>query len=449
MRFALPVLVALTWTTAVPAANHYIRDGATGAPPCSDWSLEQACDALPDTLIRGDTYYLADGTYPGRTLDTPAANGSIITIKKATATDHGSEVGWQSTLGDGQATFAGPFDFMTHDWVVDGQTRNDSDWFDAAAYGFAIGSSADEYQLSGHNYGNIPSNIQVRYVYLPGWAAPLPDVTRRIYAVDWDDYDGGSEATGLVFSHMYVSGSNNVWFIRTTRGTIIEYSASDGVKSNSANHGEIVNCYYSVFDTTIRYNIFRNAFLGNGGTALIAIAVPHPGNVQPRIDIYGNLFANYQTGDAAIGFLGNSDNGGYCKNCNIYNNTFVNGAGGTGIQFPDGSGNVIQNNLFVNSGDVPSTSAPGSIISHNAFGPGAGSFGSDAQANVPTSIFMNYAAGDFRLAMATAPGVVQPDNRDLTHQTRGADGVWDRGAYEFDSGADHTPPAPPNMLLVQ
>ncbi len=167
---ALPVLLALTWTSTAQAANHYIRDGATGTAPCSDWSMANACDSLPATLIRGDTYYVADGTYPGRTLDTETASNLVITIRKATASDHGTDTGWLSTFGDGQATFTGPFDFETHDWVIDGQTRDENDWFDSSAYGFSIGDSTDEYQLSGQNYGIIPSNIQVRYVYLPGWS---------------------------------------------------------------------------------------------------------------------------------------------------------------------------------------------------------------------------------------------------------------------------------------
>ena len=41
------------------AADQYVRDGASGDG--SDWT--NAWDDLPGALIRGDTYYMADGNY--------------------------------------------------------------------------------------------------------------------------------------------------------------------------------------------------------------------------------------------------------------------------------------------------------------------------------------------------------------------------------------------------
>jgi hypothetical protein len=45
------------------AASHYIREGAAGKQDGSDW--ENAHTQLPPNLVRGDTYYITDGTYPG------------------------------------------------------------------------------------------------------------------------------------------------------------------------------------------------------------------------------------------------------------------------------------------------------------------------------------------------------------------------------------------------
>jgi hypothetical protein len=50
---------------------------------------------------------------------------------------------------------------------------------------------------------------------------------------------------------------------------------------------------------------------------------------------------------------------------------------------------------------------------------------------------VNLAGGDFRLAAATAAGspLAAPFNFDPTGKTRGADGTWDRGAFEFGSSS--------------
>src|SRR5574337_727949 len=74
------------------AAAHYIRQGASGTA-CSDWGAN-ACNALPSTLVRGDIYYIAGGSYSGRTFSTPESGTALITIKGATIADHGTDVGW-------------------------------------------------------------------------------------------------------------------------------------------------------------------------------------------------------------------------------------------------------------------------------------------------------------------------------------------------------------------
>src|SRR5687767_4517693 len=82
----------------VEAANHYIRAGAAGSVPCSDWTSANACNALPATLVRGDTYYIAGGNYAGYTFDDAAVGTTTITIKHATINDHGTATGWNDAF---------------------------------------------------------------------------------------------------------------------------------------------------------------------------------------------------------------------------------------------------------------------------------------------------------------------------------------------------------------
>src|SRR5690348_11914306 len=103
-------LALLLILVALPAlgANHYIRAGATGNGSGTDWT--NACSGFSGScaisgLVRGDTYYVADGSYGSQTFDTANSGSSVITIIKATVANHGTATGWSDTFGDGQAVF--------------------------------------------------------------------------------------------------------------------------------------------------------------------------------------------------------------------------------------------------------------------------------------------------------------------------------------------------------
>jgi hypothetical protein len=126
--------------------------------------------------------------------------------------------------------------------------------------------------------------------------------------------------------------------------------------------------------------------LTGGGTALVAIATGRSESEKPQFDIYGNVFQNFNVGDGAIGFLGNGANGGNCTKCRVFNNTFIRAVSADGVQFPDGSDNMIVNNVWVNAGNPPSI-AEGlqGTVSFNAFGPSGNGVGTNAQLSVPSA----------------------------------------------------------------
>jgi hypothetical protein len=441
-------------SVAAEAANHYVRAGASGSANGNDWT--NAYTSLPAALTRGDTYYVAAGTYPAYTFDDAESGTSIITIKKATATDHGTDLGWQATYGTGQSIFNSVLRFDRGNYIFDGQIRDESNWFNGAAYGFVVTHNNQDQNIIIGSSGRASNNVTIKYTYVDAIVGNLPSATIRRYAIDTDTY-GGPLQTGLVFHRMFVNGSNNIWFIRTTNGAIIEYCASKGAAGNAGNHGEVINLYFSAENSIIRYNQITQAYKAGGGTALIAIADALGTSTPPKTEIYGNIFWDYGSTDGTIGFLGNASNGGNCTNCVVVNNTFVDGDGestsGWGVQFPQGSGNIVRNNLFIMGGGTPVTSlalGTGGTNSHNGFGTGAGSSGTNAQTNVPTSIFLGYSGyTSFRLAAPTAAGVAlsAPYDRDMFGNLRGADGNWDRGALEF-TGSVITAPAPPQNVRV-
>ena len=95
---------------------HYIRGGANGGG--GDW--EDALPALPEVLERGHVYFVAAGDYPGYVFDDPEAGDAEIRVLRASAADHGTEVGWAAAYAEGEATF-GPLAFISGRYAVDGR----------------------------------------------------------------------------------------------------------------------------------------------------------------------------------------------------------------------------------------------------------------------------------------------------------------------------------------
>src|SRR3989338_753419 len=73
VAIALLITIEPSWA----AANHYVRSGATGSGSGSDWA--NACadftgSCAVASLVRGEVYYVATGTYGSRTFNTHPKN---------------------------------------------------------------------------------------------------------------------------------------------------------------------------------------------------------------------------------------------------------------------------------------------------------------------------------------------------------------------------------------
>jgi hypothetical protein len=383
--------------------------GASWADPLSD---------LPRSPERGLVYFLAAGSYGSRVFDTPASGEQVIEIRRATATDHGTDTGWDTRYAEGPARFDSPVLFSSSHWVFDGGRRNEADWFDGESYGFRV-DNAGEYQnivIWNERASVDTSFVTVRRVFVDAIVG-LPTAPVRMYAIDTDRY-GEAVSEGLRFQGMYVRGSNNVWFLRTTEGALLEYSASDLADSNDANHGEVVNLYFSGNNATVRFNRWRDEFIGTTGTALVAITA------ADGLSFYGNVVDHFSVGDGALGFGGRET-----SHNRVFNNTFVRGVGyNSGTAWGDGTDNEVFNNLWIDCGRVTIEG----LHDHNGFSDGNARGEENAQTDLSAAAFVNAAGGDFRLARATQPGRVleAPYDRDISGALRGDDGEFDRGAYE-------------------
>lgn len=419
------------------AANHYIRDGGTastsGTGSCTGWDTASACDTLPATLVRGDTYYIADGTYAAYTFSTANSGTTVITVKKATAADHGTDTNWVSTYGDGQADFTGGWQIYTDYYVFNGQSRN-SNWRTGAVdqYGFKVANTRID-----NGAGTGGDNLTFNYIDFHGGGRDTGDGDDVIY-----DLVGG---TNITFQYCALRDSDRTIFL--TRGTptnwLIEYSYIARNASSAAIHGEI-HSSTSSSNFTWRYNVIEDP----EGTAVWAFI--NDGTADNWY-IYGNVIFHSSSynreGISGVMYVANdASNDNTLNGLRFYNNTIWNIQGlWSGVVIQQGTDDLVYNNIWSQSA-TPNNS--GGTYNYNTYYATTTQFDSNAQ-TVGTQPLTSPSTGDFTLVAATTAGttLASPYNTDPTGATRGADGVFDRGAFEYQAGGAG-PSVPSNFRLV-
>jgi parallel beta-helix repeat protein len=467
---------------------YYVRSDATGAGDGSDWT--NAYTKLPDKLERGSTYYIADGNYTGHTFDDDEDGEKYIYIKKAIQSAHGTDTGWDSQYGDGTATFnlpLGHFDnpypyrltFLTGYYIFDGQTGGGpGNWKgDVIPFGFKV------IPVLGANLTQSATFI----VFGDGWSGThqsnytrvshveLTSPYRSFYDLEtaFTDHHNGDDAnlgsSNITISYCYIHDFHEFLFTTGTQYWTLEYNYFDKTYPYSATAGgstawEIRGDDYH----TVRYNMFVNI----RGTAVLDFKKPAEANENYGWEIYGNVFYDDNAhvtdpdwpgigGNGIIGDAGNEDASGHIPNAitndmRIYNNAFVNKkALNSGIKFGSAtaSNNLVYNNIWYNT----QTNAGGYSIDRFFMGiehnynwfygntKGGSNWDSTLAASENNSQlgtgdpFVDWQNGDFHLSTPTTAGYdissLDPNFAiDMYGNTRGADGVWDRGAIEYVEG---------------
>lgn len=444
------VLIAIVFLlTAVPclAATHYILDGGSGDG--SAWN--NALDDLPAALTRGDTYYIGDGTYAAYTFDDATSGTNLITIKKATTADHGTETGWSSTYGDGEAVFysAGTTWTISSDYyVIDGQSGSGKD---PGGYGIRVyttasrGTTATLVNASGADHVTIS---HVEFDFNNGSAASSTAATRM-----WGCW---GVCDTITIESCYFHHSTGYVFYLGSYGTpahtqtnyVIDHCYFDtigGGGSIASGHWELMWLLWAT-NFQFRYNTIENVFetlpTYNGQTGWLMMG----GSTNTQI--YGNLFFCSDEDYCDVGgngVIATWSNDVYVNaGVYIYNNTFVDITSrdyAPKIYFYHNTANdtnvTVRNNLYYNS-EWSWTGVD--TQTHEACGGGQSCSGTDQQTGILSGQFSNYAGDVFTLAYGTTAGVTldSPYNVDINGNNRGADGTWDRGAYEYGTEGNPT-----------
>lgn len=450
MRRVLLLLICLYCPVQSMAATHYIRDGGTasttGTGSCNSggsgsWATANACDNLPSTLVRGDTYYIADGSYGSRSWTTLKSGSTLITIKKATSGDHGTDTGWDNAYGDGQAVWT-TWDFLTSPntgyWVFDGQSRT----AETAGHGFRVGSLGqcnDELITLAWAASGGTDHVTFRYLEVVGEGYDTGAVNT---CVDRGFYTNGASAETSDITIQY-SHIHDVAVPFLTRANChdwtVEYNWIADNYSSPASHAETWS------DNSCDDIIFRfNTVLNSEGTAALAFL---NNGTSSNWEIYGNVFAqrNYTCGTghncgvSGIIFCANdASNNNFCDGFKFFNNTIDNyddGVSAGRLFFEDIAGvtaPIARNNIWhSNSNGATHLNV---TLSHNWY------YGTthNAESNEETGIgdpFVDAAGLDWHLTGATSAGSATDNPTgntvDSSGVTRSIDGVWDRGAYEY------------------
>lgn len=418
--FSSTFATAAVWT-GKPA--RYVRQGASGNG--TSWS--DAYGTLPATLTRGYVYYIADGTYGSYNCNDANSGSTYIYIVKATQSDHGTDTGWSTSYGDGQAVFNGTLDFDTSYWHWSGQTGGGpGQWETGFGFRWHQGSSGGKtVRIQQSPY---PSYITVEHCELEGPGEGSGGTSDTIYNV------GSSHVT---FSYCWIHETNrtNILVNGSTYFTL-EYSLISEKYGSDGTHGEHLsaningNAYH-----TYRFNVWRNS--GGSNTGVIVIK----DSVQNHFDIYGNLFytTNYCRYWVSNGIITDStgDSTTYAR---VYNNTFMPHAradcssDGITISWDVSTGNEFRNNIVFNNGALETVSRSNNLYDTSSLA--SGETGGQYWSSGENGLFINPSGRDYRLRTATNAGTTygSPFNVDAYGVIRGGDGNWDRGAYEYDDG---------------
>ncbi len=461
-------LLAMSLFAAIAAdaqTIYCVRPGASGANTGADWN--NAFTQLPSSLKRGAIYYLAAGSYGSRTFSDAESGTNLIIIRKASAADPGTSVGWQAAYASGPAIFNAQVLFHNGYYTLDGASR--TDW--QTGYGIVVnngGSASDTLTIGDASSSQTftPQHVTLRYVEVIGSFSRSGTPADPGIECYW-----GAGYVTVQYCTIHDTGCGS-FMIRGTSNLTIEQCYVARNTSSTGCHGEAIG----FSDATTQFTVRNNWFEDIEGTAFFSTPSGQTPTSVNNVYFYGNVFdysptnaanptGRWGTGDGCLYILGCTTTGDFF----VYNNDFINlqdsATHGTGGYFgslislspgwPTAVTRLyVKNNIFYNcDATQPSQviqSASDSIAdfewNNNYY---INTATTDSDPNKVTSTknpFVNWSAGNFGLTgpMPTGLSLPAPFNVDMNGTVRGSDGVWDAGAVEFGGTA---PPPSPTLTL--
>jgi hypothetical protein len=428
---ALLGLGLLAFSNSARSANWYVRPSSAGSNNGTDWNNAwdvASFNSHQGSIVAGDTVWLAGGSYTsiGLVNSSSGTSANRIYIKRVTASDAApvAAAGWSSSFdstvtfqvaatgeaNQAQITIGGSY--VTFDGNVTNGVK--------VIMGMANGAAWNACKLTG-NYDIL------KYVETQGRAAGLPaGATTRFLAM---------------YGRYNLSTCNwvhNVTQAYTLNGSNDQTLDHDTVTDNGW-HSDVSIAHDDVMEYTGSSNLVIRYCRWEHWHAEGIMAWGGFGQAG-KITMYGNVFK-----DTGVSVVWPSNNGQSSAGpLYFYNNTIINGyvCLDQSANCAWAAGSQVRNNIYWGT-DVYGGPWNWPVSDRDyEFGSTANLAGNGAHSIANGSNpFVNFAGGDYHLAAnigATYPrnkGVALDTtyNADRDGNTRGADGTWDMGAYEYGS----------------
>lgn len=445
MKKLLSILCLLT-ACSVLGANWYVRPGGTGARTGVDWNNAwDSAGTLVSNVNAGDTVWLAGGVYANRIVSSRSGtSGSPISVKRVQSTDSvpTSAAGWNVTF-DSQVIIGPIQSAWTHttsafylgsNLVLDGRVTAGIHLLNTNI-SFVGYAGAVSFPFGAGGQSNITfMNIDIDGGFTPANNSPLGNVEAIAFQHQVSDVAQGS---GILFSNCWIhSGNDNIYMQNCPNGLTLDHcKIYDNNYSSASFHANLIELQ-SVTNIVCRFCDFSNwaiegfEIYGNCGSILIYSCVIHdcpssvstflwPANTfnttgsQGPVNVYGCTFARMN----AI-MSNQSKTMAYAAGSSATNNIYWQSPWFVPFQIPV---------MDYNFSDIAATG--GHSISSGS------------------NPFVNFGGSNYHILgtiSATLPRnkgtplqavAGQTVNIDFDGNTRGADGSWDIGAYEFVSSA--------------
>ena len=428
--------------------NWYLNANVSTSGNGTSWSnaWKNTGNIVWSSIQPGDTIWVAGGSYGSLLVGKSGTAASPINIKRVLSSDAipTSAAGWSSSL-DARATFTGsdalstPVSYVLIDGRVDMGLR-------FVLTDTTAGGLPSSYNATGGNYITLNSVDLVgpNAVARPDGSSisnPLVNHAGDTSGVKIGyGYSPNPGADNITIKNSRVRGhANEFWFAGARKITIENNKIYDNGAANSAQwHGNmmIVNGSDGI--------IFRNNDVYNWQVEGL-----YPwGSTSKNWYVYGNVFHDGIGGKNGSShrflelrsYSGTVTHGPFY----VYNNTVANAyaaftRGDTSVYWSADS--VARNNLV-----------------YNVAGAGVGYLPAQASNNLYYSTSPFVSANDYRLSagiagvsvpnVTTVLGPVTNFQIDPDGKTRGADGVWDIGAYEYSGTTQPPVNVPPTVTLI-
>jgi hypothetical protein len=463
-------IASILSASSVFAACHVVTPSGSGGKTGADWNNAYA--GLPGTLVRGDVYYLADGSYPAFTFNQSNSGTSTVEVRKAQSYDNCTATGWNtSTMGASQAVFSSNGAALTTNssyLILNGNGTSK-----AQGCGGAPGATVTSEPsipsdcgirlvgAGGTTSGSLNivslsngSNVTLEYVELVGSG------TNNIGGNgDLEIFGGGGN---LTIKHMYARNSGCVYIQDVGNNSVVDHSYFWGTEvygaPGSACHGQAEFEAGGTSNGVRSNNMYRDIL----GTAVWTFAAGSGTNnnwqFYNNIVWYSSPLAGWVQSAGAMalanGILACINSGVYCTNFTVVQNTIANcgNFGGLCAVLAENPGSfTVENNLWYK--DSAGVGFSGSSITrdHNSYlasTTGCPTGTAEICDNSAPSPFTNWMAGDFTLASdatdwVSRASLAPPFGTDAA----GNAFTTDRGAYQH-SGTVAQGPQPPTGLQV-